>query len=369
MAIGIGIGLPFRRNITTTPAVPTGLSASFTVDTISGDLTWTDNSGGKAQYEVYSSTNSGAYVLLGTTVAGATSYSDTSCKQNASVVYKIRAKYYSLYSEYVTATAVVTPLCWKTDQSTLTTVTINGLTISSGTVNINWGDGTNNNYTGANTNIVKNYSTTGQFNISMSGDLNNITVFQHYNQSKSYGSISNWIFYPSISYTVYNDALTGDISQYDLSRAGSGYLLYNNTELTGDLTNNSIKNTCTNFRLYGTKIYGKAPNLLSGSSTLTTYQLQSCYLSGTNITNFGTPLTNLDLSGQKVLFPTSEVDKFFKAAADWYQVNTPTANCTFNLSGANMGIPTGGITNTDIVRLTGYYTTAGKSATIICRTS
>jgi hypothetical protein len=57
MAIGIGIGLPFRRNITTTLAVPSGLSASFTVDTISGDLTWTDNTGGVAQYEIYSSYN------------------------------------------------------------------------------------------------------------------------------------------------------------------------------------------------------------------------------------------------------------------------------------------------------------------------
>ena len=45
MAIGIGIGIPFRRILNNTPALPTGLSASFTVDTISGDLSWTDNSG------------------------------------------------------------------------------------------------------------------------------------------------------------------------------------------------------------------------------------------------------------------------------------------------------------------------------------
>ena len=109
MAIGIGIGLPFRRNIATTPAVPSGLSASFTVNTISGDLTWTDNSAGKAQYEIYSSTNGGDYALLTTTSAGATSYSDITCRQNASVVYRIRAKYYSFYSDYVTSSAVVTP--------------------------------------------------------------------------------------------------------------------------------------------------------------------------------------------------------------------------------------------------------------------
>ena len=143
MAIGIGIGLPFRRNITTTPAVPSGLSASFTVNTISGDLTWTDNTGGVAQYEIYSSYNGNSYVYLGTTTAGATSYSDTTCKQNASVVYRIRAKYYSLYSDYVAASAVITPLCWKTDQSTLTAVVINELNIATGkTVTVNWGEGT-----------------------------------------------------------------------------------------------------------------------------------------------------------------------------------------------------------------------------------
>ena len=125
MAIGIGIGIPFRRILNNAPALPTGLSASFTIDTISGDLTWTDNSGGAAQYEVYSSYNGNPYVFLGTTLAGATSYIDTTCKQNASVVYRIRAKKGSVYSEYATTSVINTPLCWKTNQSTRTNVVIN----------------------------------------------------------------------------------------------------------------------------------------------------------------------------------------------------------------------------------------------------
>ena len=68
--IGIGIGINNRR-IIGKPAAPTGLSASFTVDTISGDLSWTDNTGGVAQYEIYSSYNGKSYVYLGTTTAGA----------------------------------------------------------------------------------------------------------------------------------------------------------------------------------------------------------------------------------------------------------------------------------------------------------
>ena len=166
MQLGIGIGLQYRRNLALAPTVPTGLSASFTVDTISGDLTWTDNSAGKAQYEIYSSTNGGDYALLTTTSVGATSYSDITCRQNANVVYRIRAKYYSFYSDYVTSSAVVTPLCWKTDQSTLNTVTITTLNIAAGySITINWGDNTSNTYSGNNSGITKNYSTNGQPNI------------------------------------------------------------------------------------------------------------------------------------------------------------------------------------------------------------
>jgi hypothetical protein len=34
-----------------------------------------------------------------------------------------------------------------------------------------------------------------------------------------------------------------------------------------------------------------------------------------------------------------------------------------------MGIPTGGTTNVDIVRLIGYYSAAGFAATVLVRTS
>ena len=233
MAIGIGIGLPFRR--TTTPAVPSGLSASFTVDTISGDLTWTDNTGEVAQYEIYSSYNGNSYVYLGTTTAGATSYSDTTCKQNASVVYKIRAKYYSLYSEYITSSVVITPLCWKTDQADRIDVVINSLKIASEkTVTINWGDGTSNSYTGSNTNITKSYSASevNVFNIAISGDVNFITEFQHYTQLKSYGNITNWLLPSSmILFNIQTTGFTSDISGWVLPST-LRYFYVNSTQVS-----------------------------------------------------------------------------------------------------------------------------------------
>jgi hypothetical protein len=80
-------------------------------------------------------------------------------------------------------------------------------------------------------------------------------------------------------------------------------------------------------------------------------------------------MTVFNVGNQNVAFSTANVDKLLKALADWYQNNAPTANCTFTLSGANMGIPTGGASNADITRLVGYYTAAGKSATVLVRTS
>jgi len=92
-------------------------------------------------------------------------------------------------------------------------------------------------------------------------------------------------------------------------------------------------------------------------------------MSDSNTTVFRKAMTAFNVGSQNVIFPTANIDKLLKAAADWYQTNAPTANCTFTLSGANMGIPTGGASNADLVRLVGYYTTASKTATVLIRTS
>lgn len=88
---------------------PTGLVASFLTDVISGKLEWVDNEKGTSEYEIYSSTNGAKAVLIATTAAGATSYQDTACKQNASVQYRIRAKKGTVYSDYVTANKLSIP--------------------------------------------------------------------------------------------------------------------------------------------------------------------------------------------------------------------------------------------------------------------
>ncbi len=345
--IGLGIGLNRLRLVGGSIDSPTNLTASFDVPTISGQVSWTDNSGGLAQYKVYSSYNGNPYVFLGTTAAGATSYTDTTCKQNASVVYRIRAKKGSAYSEYVTTSAINTPLCWKTDQSTLTAVVINTLNIAAGkTVTVNWGDGTSQSYTGNNSSITKNYAETGQYNVWLSGDTDSIGTLSHYNQSTSYGVISNWILPSTL-----------------------GYLLIYSTQVSGDISNWVLPPSFVRFYVYSTQLSGSLPQITAHATNTINYRASSAYMSDSNVTAFRKAMTNFDVSNQNVTFSTANIDKLLKAAADWYQNNAPTANCTFNLSGAKMGIPTGGTTNVDIVRLIGYYSAAGFAATVLVRTS
>src|SRR5574344_1631356 len=89
-------------------SAPTAFTSSFVVDTISSQLNWTNNAGSTAQYEIYSSTNGAADVLLATTAVGATSYHDPTCKQNSYVVYKIRVQKGTKFSDMVSSSALAT---------------------------------------------------------------------------------------------------------------------------------------------------------------------------------------------------------------------------------------------------------------------
>jgi len=373
--------------------IPTGFTSAFTVDTILGQLNWTDANSGIAEYEVYSSTNGGADILLTTTVSGATSYQDATCKQNASVVYKIRAKKGIKFSDLVSATALSTPLCWKTDQSVLTSVVINQLTLAAGkSVTVNWGDGTSQTYSGDNLNITKNYGATGQYNIWLSGDTNFILRVIHGLQPKSYGSVTNWVLPSTLEYfRIHSTGLTGSVTNWvlpstlitiylkstGLTGSVTNWVLpstlitmeIQSTGLTGSVTNWVLPSAMIVLNIQSTSLTGSLPQITSHATNDIIYQAQSCSFSDSNVTVFRKAMSVFNVGSQNVTFPTANIDKLLKALADWYQVNAPTANCTFTLSGSNMGIPTGGSSNDDIVRLVGYYTAAGKSCTILVRTS
>ena len=327
---------------------PTGFTSEFVVDTILGQLNWTDTNAGTAQYEVYSVTNEAEPVLLATTEVGVTSYQDSTCKQNASVIYSIRAKKESELTDLVAATELATPLCLKTNQAVLTQVVINLLNIEAGKyINIDWGDNTNNEYSGANSDITKDYLSQGVKNIRISGDTDFIEKLACGYQSHLFGSITNLILPSKLTWLdLYSTGITGSISDW------------------------IIPANLTSLRIYSTGITGSIPKMAISSPTKgLNYQAQSCNLSDSSVTVFRKAMSVFNISNQKVTYVTANIDKLLKAIADFYEFNPPTSNCTYTLSGANMGIPTGGASNADITRLVGYYTSAGSTCTIFVRTS
>lgn len=344
------------------------LVSSFNVDTISGVIEWTDTNRGKSQYEVYSSTNGGADVLLATTAAGATSYTDTGCKQNASVIYKVKTKD---TDKEASASELATPLCLKTNQATLVTLTIAQLNIAVGkTVVVNYSDNTSQAYSGANSGITKTFTEPGQYNIWITGDINSIVSLNCSNQNAIYGDLTNWILPSSIAFLYINSTgVTGNWTNIALPDSISFFYI-NATSIVANISEWIIPGAIGQINLSSNPgITGVVPQITASAINGISLQMQGCSLSDAVTTVFRKAMTVFNISSQNVPFTTANIDKLLKALADWYEVNAPTANCTFNMSGANMGIPTGGSSNADITRLVGYYTAAGKTATVIVRTS
>lgn len=296
-------------------------------------------------FEIWESINDGAYALVDTTADGASSY-DNYTSQNASMKFKIRGLKGVTYTEYTSEVILSTPLVFKTDQTTLTQVIINSMIIAAGkTVNVNWGDGNNEDLTGTITNKTHDYGVgnEGIYYIQLSGDLNSITRFYHYNQAKSFGDLTKWILpVPNTTFTfrIYSNNFTGDISNWIIDKNAASFHIYNN-----------------NFT-------GKLPNLNGTIAGGLDYSAYGNNLSGSNLTNFKPRMTILNIKDQGEWFSTDDINELLQAIADFYEVNTPTATtCTFTMTGANMGVPVDGQSNADIVRTKGYYTAAGKTAT------
>ena len=180
----------------------------------------------------------------------------------------------------------------------------------------------------------------------MSGDTNFITTLSANNQVSIYGVVTNWVLPSSLT---------------------SFYI--NSTSLTGVVTNWVLPSSLVNFYIYSTSLEGSLPQITAHATNAMNYQAQNTNIIDSNVTVFRKAMTVFNASTPKQAFSTANLDKLLKAIADWYQNNAPTANCTYTLNGANMGIPTGGASNADIARIVSYYSAAGKTATIIVRTS
>ena len=255
-------------------------------------------------------------------------------------------------------------LSWNTDQSTRTNVVINSLVIAAGkTVNIDWGDGTNADYTGSNTNITKTYAASAVtvFDITISGDIDAITTLSHYNQRKSYGNLTSWRIPAGLTaIRLSSCSFTGDLSGWVVPSGAISYLLHDN-QFTGNLGNKAFNAATTTVSLHTNQFSGDASGLdLDFSPNLSIINLKACKLTDAPVSK-STKLTLYDISDNYI--DGLSLDRIIKDLADFYEVNAPTVNAAFNIDGSEMGTLTGGVNNPDLVRLKGYYTAASKTAT------
>ena len=318
------------------PSVPTNLSAVWindfarlTVDDIPEDV----------QIEWYESTNGTDYSLVTTTALDVVT-TDNTTWQNTLMYFKCRAKKGTDYSDYTAATTLQTPMVWKVVLTTGTeagrTLTVASMTVAAGkTVNINWGDASNEDKSGANVNFTHIYAATGTYYALFTGDVNFITVLRNNSQT---------------------------------------------TKLQHSLTKLIWPASLTTFRMYGNSITGTIHTSIN-AYTVTEAELNTCLLDGdwsgvtsmrcnkinandmTDLPRFARIHTNTTYNAQANNVATAQLDGWLAWLNSHITSNTPTSNITITLNGAGMSAPTDGASNSDIVAVQGLYTTAGYTAT------
>jgi FtsP/CotA-like multicopper oxidase with cupredoxin domain len=81
---------PVSISVPTIPAAPSGLTVTKSTAT-SAQVRWTDNSNNETGFQIYRSVNGGAYTLLFTTAANATSYTNTGLTLGTTYSYEVRS--------------------------------------------------------------------------------------------------------------------------------------------------------------------------------------------------------------------------------------------------------------------------------------
>jgi len=386
---GMGIALNKRLAIDLMASFkPTVLTLGWENDYMTVDFT--DNSGGICEHEIWESKDGGAYSLVTTLAAGTTHYHDSTW-QNASMNYKVRAKDGVWFSDYSDVVNYATPLVFKTDQTSNVNVVFTNLNIQAGkTININWGDGTNNNYSGNNSSVTKTYTTQANpYYITISGDTDWITYIRFDNQVKAYGDLTKWNIPSKCTFfRLQSNSFSGSVTDWVIPSVCTAFNIYG-CQFTGDLTNWVLPATLQSFYLTETGVYGYTGDItgwvlpsglinidMAGSNNEVVGDLSgwiipitctSLYMPNNNLTKLprsafqGINSTGMYFAGNSC--NQAEIDTFLAAVDTYWSTHTPTKNGRYNVSGTGMGVPSAaGLASKASIE--GKYTAAGYTATI-----
>jgi len=189
--------------------------------------------------------------------------------------------------------------------------------------------------------------------------------FRGYSFAKFYGFRMESITFPGYLRVDLNDWVGGIFSAI-VNIQGQQYNA--NSRISGDITNwTTVIAVATNsfFVYYDNNVIGNMYNItfLQNPVTISFYE---CGLTGL-LRTWKTSLATVNFLNNNC--NTAELDAFLSFLNTFYATNTPIKNLSLVLGGADMGIPTGGASNTDLLGIVAKFVAAGFTATITVRTS
>jgi len=407
------------------PAVPTLTATNYISTAV--DLAVTIGNDEYTTLHWEKSTDGTNYTEIATTPTGTASYRMTGLTAATQYWFRCRALIAGVYSAYSSVQTVTTfrkPFVLTSDQTTLNTVTFSVFNVVTGhTVRVNWGDGVWVDYTGDNSNITKNYSTTGSKTITIDGDTNYISYFEAHSQPNLTITYTGLTAPTScIGWHCYSTNAAGEAATFLLSLPATNQILHighpvsGYSRATGDITSLVFPNSNRDFHTEGNNltadVTGWRVNAAAGhlyfdnqaniTGSLTNFtasladptklpvSIQIINFNSTGVTgNFSDIDIPSDTNQLEIGFQNCGVTKMFRGAYERLIVfnfyncqcnqaeidavlaaiesrlttNAPLFNCTYDFSGSGMGTPsaTGLASRTAIL---GLYTAAGKTCTI-----
>jgi len=390
-------------------------------------ITFTDNSNGDAQHEIWSRRiwwgGTDPWQLVTTLTEGVTTYNDKTW-QNATVEYRVRGKKSNSFSPSWTTDSINTPWVFKMNQTTLQTVNINDIHLYAvnKSVTIDWGDGTSETVTGVTKNSVeKNYTVSGNYFVKITGDVNWINYFDipyprtyfagtdvtkwalpynfqagHMKQLGLIGVITNILYPPRVAFLDWD---SNDFSEWNLTNFHIPSTAFEFNAMTnvfdnvfGDISTLVLPDVLAHLNLKG-YIHGDLTNVIPfkniyyGNAYVRLESSHPVGLTG-DLSNWimpdtaggghitmmrGTHFTKMPRGHFRRITnfgffenscDSAEIDSLLQYVDNYFTGDVvPLVNCTYILNGVGMGTPSA-VGLAAKTSIENKYTTAGVTATI-----
>ena len=164
--------------------------------------------------------------------------------------------------------------------------------------------------------------------------------------------------------------LSGDLSTWQFNNTTTLISLYNQANLYGDLVNMAVPDACSTFNIYGNKFTGTSPFIKATheqTGTLT-YNVSYNQFTKSGGTNFGRKTGTYNISYTHL--DSTEITSMISRMNTFYSANAPLVNNAISVNSQTSnalsynGTIIGGDANTDLINLKAVYVSAGRTATV-----